>query len=137
MSGTASVTIPYQDFQAIQDARKAAEHEVSELREQIRINKIESCDSTVLEVARAALEVARYAVASLPAESNIGWPSNALRTIAEKLTSMPDTTQDDHELASTFVYFANEIDLYDRRRKGIDAFTGAGSKILGEEPATK
>jgi hypothetical protein len=120
MSGSASVTIPYTDFEAIQTARKAAEREVAELRERIRENKIEASDPTVLLVAREALEVARYAVASLPPESNKGWPARALRVIAEHLPSLPDATQDDHELASTFIYFANEIDLYEKRRRGFD-----------------
>jgi hypothetical protein len=114
----ATVTIPYSEFQVLQDARAAAEREIATLKDQIRENKIEANNPVVLLVAREALEVVRYAVASLPAESNKGWPARALRVIAKHLPSMPDATQDDHELASTFVYFANEVDLFEKRRRG-------------------
>ena len=119
MSAQASVTIPYSEFQAIQDARRDSDRKIVELTEQIRHSKIDASDPTLLIVAREALEVARYAVASLPAESNKNWPGRALRSIAKHLPSMPDATADDLELASTFIYFADEIDLYEKRRQGI------------------
>ncbi len=119
MSNSASVTIQLSEFQAIQQACAEAKLEVAKLRDQLRDVKIGSSDQASIDVARAALEVVRYAVSSMPPESNRNWPGAALRVIAARLPLMPDVQQDDYELASTLGYFANEVDLYEKRRQGL------------------
>lgn len=119
MTATATVTIPYNEFQAIQDAKIKAELETAAIKEQLTSRKIESSDATLLFVARAAIEVVRFAVANLPPETTKNWPTEALRKIAVRLSSMPDASPDDQELSITLFGFADECDLLDGRRRAI------------------
>jgi len=117
MSSQATVTIQLNEFQAIQEAKKRAEEELAALQNQIKEMKIEASDPVLLVVARSAIEVMRFAVASLPPESTKNWPSFALKKVAENLASMPDATTDDQELAITFMGFARECERFEERRR--------------------
>jgi hypothetical protein len=114
---TATVSIPYSEFQAIKEAREKAEQEVATIKRQITEEMIEASNQETRIVARAALEVARFAVANLPPEVTIGWPTEALRAIAKSLPSMPDATLDDPELAITLDHFAMECERFEARRR--------------------
>ena len=95
--------------------------EAGRLKEQIRSQKIESSDQVLLKVARASIEIVRFAVAHLPAEDTHGWPTSALQAVAEWLPSMPDATVDHQELAVTLTSFARECEAFERRRRGISS----------------
>ncbi len=116
MTANATVTIPYNELQEINEARQKAEIKVSNLMEQLRQNEIRNSDPNVLALANAALDVVRYAVSSLPPESNKGWPFVALRTIAAELPQMPDAVPDHTEFAQTLIIFAKECEAHERRR---------------------
>lgn len=117
MTATATVSIPYSEFQEIQDKRKEAELEAAKLKEQITQAKIAASDPHLLALSRAALEVVRYAVASMPPESNPGWPYEALRVVAAEVVNMPDATPDHSDLATTFKIFATECEQHEERRR--------------------
>lgn len=117
MTATASVTIPYHEFQELQEAKRKAELEAATLKQQITDQKIEASDPHLLALSRAAVEIVRYAVSSLPPESNKGWPFESLRTVAAELPSMPDATHDHGELAQTLVIFSKECEDHERRRQ--------------------
>lgn len=121
MTAQATVTIPYGEFQAIQEARRIAEVAAADLRQQISETKIAASDPVLLVVARSAIEVVRFAVASLPPESTRGWPTEALKRVAANLPSMPDAVQDDQELAITLMSFARECDHFEQRRNALGA----------------
>lgn len=113
---TATVTIPYDEFQAIQNEKRQAEEQVADLKRQVTEAKISASDPHLLALSRAALDVVRYAVASLPPESNMGWPFESLRAVAEEVEHMPDATPDHAELAMTLRTFATECEDHERRR---------------------
>ncbi len=117
MSNNASVTIPYSEFQALQKSKQAAETAMAEMRAQIAAQKIEASDPQLLALSRAALDIVRYAVATIVPESNVGWPFESLRVFATYLEQMPDATQDHFEMAQTFRIFAKECEDHERRRK--------------------
>lgn len=117
MTTTAQVTIPYNEFQELQKAREIAETEVARLGALITEQKIEACDPHLFKLARAALDVIRYAVGSLPPESNKGWPFESLRVVADELVHMPDATPDHNELSMTFKTFSRECEDHERRRQ--------------------
>lgn len=123
MSNAATVTIPYSDFEAVTRARNEAILKVAELEAKLKERAIVSSDQVLLAVAHAGIEIARYAIASLPAESNKHWPATALRTIAANLSKMPGASADEESLALTFGYFADEVDLYEHRRKSLQKNT--------------
>jgi hypothetical protein len=113
---TATVTMAYSEFQALQETRKAAEEESARLKAKLMEAKIEASDPRLLALSRAALEVVRYAVSSLPPESNRGWPFEALMVISEQVPHMPDASPDNEELALTLKVFAKECEDHERRR---------------------
>lgn len=113
---TATVTIPYDEFQEIKEAKKTAEEKASKLIEEVKQAKIESSDPHLFALAQAALDVVRYAVASLPAESNIGWPFESLKIVAYEVLNMPNATPDHIELSMTLSSFAKECEEHERRR---------------------
>lgn len=117
MTATATVTIPYNEFQELQEAKRAAEIEVSKLKEQITEKRIDASDPHLLLIATAAIDIVRYAVGSLPPESNRGWPFESLRMLADEIVHMPDATPDHNELAQTFKIFASECEAHERRRQ--------------------
>ena len=114
---TATVSIPYTEFQAIKEARSKAESEIVRLQKQITDEKVAASDHGMLMVARAALDVARFAVANLPPESTLDWPFESLRLIAKCLPAMPDVSPDDAELAVTLDHFATECERFETRRR--------------------
>lgn len=117
MTTQATITIPYNEFESIKRAQKKAEERVAELEKRIREEKVAASDEVILKLAKNALVVTRYAVASLPPESNKNWPFNELREIAVLLPLMPDAEADHRELATTFEMFALECERYDLRRR--------------------
>lgn len=117
MSVTATVNIPMDEFQALQHSKTSAEAEANNLREQIRTMKVQASDQTLLVVARAGIEIVRFAVSQLPPESTIGWPTLALSKIASLLEDMPDANADDSELAVTLAGFARECEAFEERRQ--------------------
>lgn len=117
MTTTATVTVPYNEYQAIQEAKLQAELETAKLRQQLTSSKIEASDAALFEIARAAIEIVRFAVGNLPPESTKHWPIAALRVVASRLPLMPDAGVDDQELALTLVNFAHECDVYEKRGK--------------------
>jgi hypothetical protein len=115
----AAVTMGLDEFQSLQDARMKAELEVAKLKQQITEQKITASDPILIVVARAALEVTRFAIANLPPESTVHWPTDALRSIGDNLPSMPDASHDDQEFAITMITFAEECDRFERRGKAL------------------
>lgn len=114
---SATVTMDLSEYQTLQKQKETTEIENSKLREQIIEAKISSSDPHLLAFSRAALDIVRYAVASLPPESNIGWPFESLRVVAEEILRMPDAGPTHEELAFTFRTFAQECEEHERRRK--------------------
>ncbi len=113
---TATVTMEYAEFQELQNKRKEAEEEVAALKAQITEAKIKASDPHLLALARGALDVVRYAVASLPPESHRGWPFESLTQVADHVIFMPDATPDHTELAMTLRTFATECKVHEHRR---------------------
>jgi hypothetical protein len=128
MTVTATVTIPYSEFEEIQKARQAAEERAAKAEVLVATTKVEKCNQHLLALSRAAIEIVRYAVASLPPESNRGWPFEALRSVAAELPHAPDATQDHTELAQTLSTFAIECERQERRRGGISPLVRAAEK---------
>lgn len=114
---TATVTMEYAEFQELQNKRKEAEEEISVLKKQITEAKISASDPHLLALSRAAIDVVRFAVASLPPESHKGWPFESLARVAEQIPHMPDATVDHTELAMTLTTFAKECEDHERRRQ--------------------
>jgi hypothetical protein len=113
------VSIPYSEFQAIQEAKWKAETDLALMKQQISEQKISSSDKTLFEVSRAAIEIVRFAVANLPPESTVRWPTTALRVVATRLPSMPDAGPDDDELMITLKRFADECDQFETRGRAL------------------
>ncbi len=90
-----------------------------ELRKQISMAKVEASDSDLLKITRTSLEIVRFAVANLPPESTMHWPTAALRVISAYLPYMPDGTIDDEELSITFQSFAKECETYEARGRAL------------------
>lgn len=116
MSVTATVTLPYSEFEEIQRLKREAEERAAKADEKISEARVRASDQNLLRLARAAVEVVRFAVASLPPESNRGWPFEAIRAIAAAIPLMPDATQDHIELAQTISTFAIECERHENRR---------------------
>jgi len=114
---SAMVSIPLGEFQELQQAKEKAERETAELREQIRQAKIQASDATLLAAARAGVEIARFAVANLPAESTSGWPFESLRTLGIAIVSFPDATTDDGDLSNVFISYARECEPFEVSRR--------------------
>jgi len=115
----ATVTIAYDEFQKIKNEKAKAEETAAKLRQEVIQARIESSDPHLLALARAALDIVRYAVASMPPESNRGWPFESLRVVAVEVMNMPDATPDHHELSITLRNFADECEKYERRRMAL------------------
>ena len=113
---TATVTVEYAEFQELQNKRREAEEEVAALKKQITEAKISASDPHLLALSRAAIEVVRFAVASLPPEAYAGWPFESLAQVAEQVPHMPDATADHTELSMTLKTFAKECEELERRR---------------------
>lgn len=116
----AKIEMPLEEFDAIRKARIEAETRCAELEALIQ-NKVYSDDASLalrgtVRVARAALSVARFAVANLPPELHRKWPSTDLKEIAAFLPMMPDKTPDDGDLARELVAFAEECERHEQRR---------------------
>jgi hypothetical protein len=116
---SATVNIPLSELMELQRAREVAELEASKLREQLRQETTAASDQVLLTMARAGIEVMRFAVANLPPESTKGWPLEAMRTIATNLPLMPGATIDDGELSVTLASFAKECEVFEQRRRAI------------------
>lgn len=63
-----------------------------------------------------ALEVVKFAVANLPAESFRGWPFKELRQVASAVRALPDAGDNERDLAIELEKFANEIVKNEVRR---------------------
>jgi hypothetical protein len=114
------VSITLSEFLEVQNARTKAEMEAAQLKEQIRTMKIEANSSLLIAFYRSALELVRFAVASMPPESTRGWPVDHLHAIARTLPSLPDATVDDGDLSITLRNFADECARYESRRRVLD-----------------
>jgi hypothetical protein len=118
VSVTATVTIPYPEFEQIQQARREAEQEAAELRRQISSTKVEASDPSLVMISKSMLEIVRFAVSMLPPESTKGWPTKSLREIAALMPMLPYATMDHQELARTLEVFALECERFEMRRRG-------------------
>jgi hypothetical protein len=116
---SATVNIPLSELMELQKAREAAELEASKLHEKLRQTATTASDPLLLAMTRAGIEITRFAVAHLPPESTKGWPLDAMRTIAESLSTMPGASIDDGELAVTLTNFAKECEVFEQRRRAI------------------
>ena len=114
---SATVTMDLGEYQQLHEAKKATEIENAQLKQQNIDAKIASSDPHLVAFARAALDIIRYAVASLPPESNKGWPFESLRVIADEVVNLPDAGSTHDELSLTFTTFATECEDHERRRK--------------------
>lgn len=118
----AKIEMPLEEYQALANARDAAQREVEHLRAALIDAKlsavVEGSDTNlrkIVTLTRALLDVTRFAVGQLPPETNKGWPIKSLKTAGELLQVLPDHTTDDVSIASEFRAFAKEaerIELY-------------------------
>lgn len=127
MTSNATVTIPFNEFQEITNARDTALTRAAEAEAKLREGKIAANDGTTYAVARAALDVVRLAIGNLPPETTRGWPIAALRVLAEQLPVMDGASTDDRDFATTIGYFADECAKCELQRKA-----QAKSASLGE-----
>lgn len=126
----ATVSIPLDEFQQMQTARKEAEVEAARLRQQLTTAKTEASDQAMMSATRAAIEIVRFAVAYLPAEDTKGWPTGALHQLAKALPQLPDATADDNELATTLTSFSRECEEFERRRQVISPQNKVASRVV-------
>ena len=115
----AQITMSLEEYTALTDARRHAEIEAAVLREQAKTAAIGDPKGQVAQLiaqARHMLTVCRFAVANLPPTEVRGWPTDALRTIARALPSMPDFDIDDGDLMGEWLAFADEADAAARAR---------------------
>lgn len=63
-----------------------------------------------------ALDVVRFAVANLPAESFKGWPFKALREVAKVIQKLPNAADNERDLATEILKFAGEVVKHEIRR---------------------
>lgn len=63
-----------------------------------------------------ALDVVRFAVANLPAESFKGWPFKSLREVAKVIRKLPNAADNERDLATEIERFAGEVVQNEIRR---------------------
>lgn len=120
MSVTATVTIPYAEFEAIQKERQRAEERAAAAEQKLIDVKVEQCDQVLLALSLASLEIVRYAVSSMPPESNRGWPYEELKKISASLPKAPFAVDDHVTLAATLGTFATECERHELRRRATE-----------------
>ncbi len=116
----AQITIDLTEFDALRDARKAAEENAARLERELIQARLNAGDALttkgLTKIARSAMTIARFAVANLPPESTRNWPSSALREISELIGILPDYSTDDGEMAGEFRAFASEVERFEKWR---------------------
>jgi hypothetical protein len=118
MSGP-SVTIDLTDYDKLRNERQAALEEGARLRAEIVETKLGDLDSETrkaVAVARAAIEVARYAMGNLSPEFAKHWPYDDLRKLADAMDVMPSSGINDHDLAHEMRHFARDCETWERNR---------------------
>jgi hypothetical protein len=111
----ASHTLNDEEYQGILIARKTAETRAAALEAELIRVKLEDPANRLAPLnalARAQLEVIRFAVANLTPETTRGWPTKALERIAALLPTMPDVTADDRDLATELLSFMRDCESY-------------------------
>ncbi len=104
--------------QLLTDA-ETARKEAAQLKADLRTARSEDPTGRVqvaMHAFESALDIVRFAVANLPAESFKGWPFKQLREIAKTLRERAESTDDDRDLAGEFEKFAREIVNHEIRR---------------------
>jgi len=108
-----------EEYQALQKARAEAETESAKLRSdlvQAKLGDPSSLVRAVNIVARDAIAIVRFAMANCPPETIRNWPFESLRSIANRIATLPDYTSDDAELAREMRTMAKEAERYAQKR---------------------
>jgi hypothetical protein len=115
------IEMPFEEFEAVNNARKEAEQKVVELERQL-LDGVLTADPTqslkaTTELARAALDIVRFAVANNPPEMIKGWPHAKLVKCSQLIPMLNDRNPDDVDLARELGRFAAECERHELRRK--------------------
>lgn len=115
-----TVTMDLASWDAVQHAKREAEQVAADLRRELMEAKLKGGDDGRVEaltrLARASLEIVRFAVGNVHAGSGLHWPADALATVASLMSSLPDFQADDNEAVIEFKAFAREAALLNERR---------------------
>lgn len=109
-------TLNDEEYHELIRAREEAYAEANRLRGELvaakqadPANRIKALN----DFARSAIEIVRFAVANLNPESIRGWPTNALKNVADLMAALPDyNVADDSVLAGELHAFARDCDEY-------------------------
>ncbi len=115
-----TVTLSLEDYQALQHAKTQADNLTADTRKQLEVAKFVDADERVAMVtafARDCLTLARFAIANCPPEVVRGWPYETLRSIAQKMSVLPDCSYADEEMAIDMLAFAREVEQHEIRRR--------------------
>lgn len=113
----AHVTLELSEYDELRGRAERAEAQARDLERKLAAEPLRDAPAAVQDAvatARAALPVVRFAIANLLPENVRGWPTAALRELAERLPKLADATQDDVEFAMDMRMRADEIDKFER-----------------------
>lgn len=135
---SATLTMTLADYQELLNARKRAEQEVADVREELARAKLVDPTNTIAgltKFARDCLTVAQYAVANLPPELNKGWPYEALIRVCENIDVLPDCSTNDRDMAIDVINFAKDCEDHEIRRRNAPRPTRMTAQDVEEQRA--
>lgn len=129
------VHLTREEYHQLLTDTQTARDEVAKLKTQLREARSEDPTGRVQAATKgfeSALDIVRFAVANLPAESFKGWPFKQLREVAKTIRERPEATDDDRDLSTEFDKFAREVVNHEIRR--IRELNAGLPNALVEEP---
>jgi len=130
MNATLNITL--NDYNALVQARTAAEQDAAKAREEARLARLEDPSAKLtrlLAFTRDVLDVARFGIAHLPPETVRNWPYETLRRAMHNIDALPDCSTADRDMAIDLVSFARECEVLELRRRGISLMPAERTEI--------
>lgn len=110
----ATVTMQLPEFQAMLEEKKTSADRIAALRTEVAEAKLGDADSLVramLKTTRAAVQIARFAMANLSPEFTKSWPIHELKFLGASMATLPDATSDDEDLGREMIAYARECQV--------------------------
>jgi hypothetical protein len=114
-----TVQLTGEEYDTLRNAKIHAENVAAELRNELVVARATDPSGRIMQLttlARAMLDVAKFAVANLPPETTVGWPTARLLAVTQLLQHLPDFDVNDEELVVELQAFIREVQQHDRRR---------------------
>ena len=127
MSDDPTITIKLTAYEAMRDAGKAAHEEAMQFRKELDAARLTNADDSgmtkqLYDAFHQAMKIVQFAVGNLNPETIVGWPHEALTSVATALETIPGIERHLTELPDDLRRFAQHAAALEHFRKERDKF---------------